>query len=332
MRRKAIVLLLLIAIPVAIWLRGWLLPVVEDDSLLNFVPPSADVSKAAIDDVSQLAPELRGFFDPCDEFAPMPKPGPDDWLANNHEGGQTFKEFRQAEPNRPDQQRHVIYLVVMGEITERLSAQLEPLREFTEAYFTLETKLLPQILLPDGTVPVRVNQRTQKPQMLTTDLMRLLEKTIPDDAYCLLGITLTDLYSGGHLNYVFGQATLRTRVGVFSFARFDPAFFDDPIPPDVETLVLRRSCRTLAHEISHMFGMHHCTFFTCVVNGSNNLAESDSRPVHACPVCLRKLHSSLGFDPREREERLLSLYRQLRLDEEATWEERRLERLKAARP
>lgn len=330
MRRRWIVLLLLIAIPAAVWLRERILPVVEDDSLLNFVPPSAEVRKAAIGDVSQLAPDLRGFFDPSDDFAPMPKPGPDDWLANNHEGGQTFKEFHQAEPNRPDHQRHVIYLVVMGEITERLSAQLDPLREFTEAYFTLETRWLPQIPLHEGTIPVRVNSRTQKPQMLAIDLMRLLEKSIPDDAYCLLGITLTDLYSGGHLNYVFGQASLRTRVGAFSFARFDPTFFDDPIPSNMETLILRRSCRTLAHEISHMFGMHHCTFFTCVVNGSNHLAESDSRPVHVCPVCLRKLHSSIGFDPRAREERLLSVYRQLHLDDEAVWEELRLSRLKVA--
>ena len=332
MRRNGIVLLLLIAIPTAVWLRGRLLPVVEDNSLLNFVPPSADVRNAAIDETSQLTPELQRYFDPVDDFLPMAKPGPNDWLANNHEGGQTFKEFRQAEPNRPDQQRQVIYLVAMGEISERQSAQLEPLREFTEAYFTLETKLLPLLPLAEGAVPVRVNQNTQKPQMLAADLMRLLEKQLPDDAYCLLGITLSDLYSGSHSNWVFGQATLRTRVGVFSFARFDPAFFNDPIPADVDTLILRRSCRTLGHEISHMFGMHHCTFFTCVVNGSNNLAESDSRPMHACPVCLRKLHASIGFNPREREERLVGLYRQLRLDEEAVWVERRLERLKAARP
>ena len=329
MRRKAIVLLLLIVLPAALWLRVRLLPVAEDDSLLNFVPPSADVRKAAIDETSQLTPELQRYFDPGDDFPPMPKPGPHDWLANNHEGGQTFKEFRQAEPNRPYHQRHVLYLVAMGEITERQMAQLEPLREYTEAYFTLEAKLLPPMPLAEGAVPIRVNPNTQKPQMLATDLMRLLEKLLPDDAYCLLGITLNDLYSGSHSNYVFGQATLRTRVGVFSFARFDPAFFNDPIPADVVTLILRRSCRTLAHEISHMFGMHHCTFFACVVNGSNSLAESDSRPLYACPVCLRKLQSSIGFNPREREERLRGVYRQLHLDDEAHWTERRLNRLKA---
>ncbi len=331
MRRRSVGLMLLgMLVLVAVWWRVRSQPEADDDSLLNFVPPTADVRKAAHGALSQLAPELQRHFEPSDDFEPMRKPGPSDWLAKHHEGGQTFDDFRQAEPNRPDQQRRVIYLVAMGEFPESQSAQFEPLREFTEAYFTLETKLLPRMPLAEGQIQSRLNENTHKPQLLTTDLMRVLEQQLPDDAYCLLGITLSDLFTGSELNYVFGQATLRTRVGVFSFARFDPAFFDDPIPPDVETLMLRRSCRTLAHEISHMFGMHHCTFFTCVVNGSNNLAESDSRPLHACPVCLRKLHESVGFDPLKREEHLLGIYRQLHLDDEAAWVERRLSRLRTA--
>jgi bacterioferritin len=37
---------------------------------------------------------------------------------------------------------------------------------------------------------------------------------------------------------------------------------------------LRRSCKVLAHEIGHMFGLSHCVFFHCLMNGSNSLAES----------------------------------------------------------
>jgi archaemetzincin len=59
------------------------------------------------------------------------------------------------------------------------------------------------------------------------------------------------------------------------------------------------------------------------VNGSNNLDENDSRPLHVCPVCLRKLHSSIGFAPFERDRNLLLLYRQLGLDRDADWLERR---------
>lgn len=32
------------------------------------------------------------------------------------------------------------------------------------------------------------------------------------------------------------------------------------------------------------------------MNGSNSLEEEDVIPFHLCPVCLRKLHFSIGFD------------------------------------
>jgi len=58
---------------------------------------------------------------------------------------------------------------------------------------------------------------------------------------------------------------------------------------DAERLLLRRSCKVLAHEMAHMFGIEHCIYFHCLMNGSNHLEESDARPMHLCPVDLRKL-------------------------------------------
>jgi archaemetzincin len=52
----------------------------------------------------------------------------------------------------------------------------------------------------------------------------------------------------------------------------------------------------LEHETGHMVGLAHCIYFNCLMNGSNHLAESDRRPLHLCPVCLRKLQWSIGFD------------------------------------
>jgi len=46
------------------------------------------------------------------------------------------------------------------------------------------------------------------------------------------------------------------------------------------------------------------------MNGSNHLAESDARPLHLCPVDLRKLQWSIGFDVVERYRRLLDFCRQ----------------------
>lgn len=331
MRQRSFILSLVGLLLAAAGIRWWQSIPNEEDSLLQFRPPNAQARLAAIGDLRSLSPELQRVFDPGQDFAPMPAPGSRDWLANYHEGGQTFAEFLQAEPNRPDRERHTIYLLPLSDFSVERAPSLEKLREFTEAYFTLETKLLPTLIIPPDQITTRVREGTDRPQWFANDLLKMLEPQLPPDAYCLLGITLTDLYSSQTPTYVFGQASLRNRTGVFSFARFDPAFYDDPDPPAVATLILRRSCHTLAHEICHMFGMPHCTFFACAVNGSNNLDENDSRPLHVCPVCLRKLHASVGFDPVERDRNLWQVYRQFGFDGDAAWLERRLKTLDSSR-
>jgi archaemetzincin len=80
----------------------------------------------------------------------------------------------------------------------------------------------------------------------------------------------------------------------------------------------------LAHEIGHVFGLAHCTFFHCLMNGSNHLAESDARPLHLCPVDLRKLQHSIGSDPVTRYRQLLDFSRKAGFDDEAEWLARRV--------
>ena len=88
-----------------------------------------------------------------------------------------------------------------------------------------------------------------------------------------------------------------------------------------------RSCKVLAHETTHMFGLDHCIFFKCALNGSNHLAESDSRPMHLCPVCLRKLHYRIEFDVVERYRQLLHVYQENRFNKEAEWVTSRLKNI-----
>lgn len=329
MRRRFLILGLAGLLLAAAGLRWWQASPTEAEDSIQFRPPNAQERLAAIGDLRSLSPDLQRAFDPGQDFAPIPTPGKRDWLAKYFEGGQTLSQFLKEEPNKPDHERHTIYLLPLSDFSVERAPSLEKLREFTEAYFTLETKLLPTLTIPADQITTRLREGTDRPQWYATHLLQMLEPQLPPDAYCLLGITLTDLYSSQTPTYVFGQASLRKRTGVFSFARFDPAFYDDPDPPDVESLILRRSCHTLAHEICHMFGITHCTFFACAVNGSNNLDENDSRPMHVCPVCLRKLHSSIGFDPVERDRNLLQVYQRLGLTHDAAWQERRLKTVDA---
>jgi archaemetzincin len=126
---------------------------------------------------------------------------------------------------------------------------------------------------------------------------------------------------------VFGQASLRDRVGVFSFARYDPAFYGESRGRLYRQLLLQRSIKVLVHETAHMFSLAHCIYFKCVMNGSNHLQESDARPLSLCPVCLYKLHHSIGFDVTIRYRRLLEFYRKNGFGYEADWISRRMKKI-----
>src|SRR2546430_8733165 len=78
-----------------------------------------------------------------------------------------------------------------------------------------------------------------------------------------------------------------------------------------------------------MFGLAHCTFFNCLMNGSNHLAESDRRPLHFCPVCLRKLQWSIGFDVLQRYQALEQVSRADGFADEADWLSRRINKLRS---
>jgi archaemetzincin len=204
---------------------------------------------------------------------------------------------------------------------------VEYLKEYTEVFFGMGAEVLSPKPGGDPRFTARINQFTRKRQILSTDVLSYLKSLLPGDAFCLLAITMEDLYPDPTWNFVFGQASLRDRVGVFSFARYGPAFYGErPGREDRENL-LKRSCKVLVHETGHMFSLAHCIYFRCVMNGSNHLQESDSRPQFLCPVCLRKLHSSIGFDVVLRYEWMLKFYLRSGFGPEAQWIANRLRKI-----
>jgi archaemetzincin len=297
---------------------------------MAFEAPSAEAKRAAVGDLSELAPTLRrAFAADASEFEPIPKPSPHDWLAVHDEPGQTFDEFKASRPNRPTKNRDVIYLQPLGDFKSDRSPSIQKLREFAAAFFAMEAKALPPTALDASKFTSRRNPYTGNPQILTGDVLNYLKARVPPGAFCVVAITMEDLYPEPSWNFVFGQASLRERVGVYSFARYDPAFYGGSRGSDYEALLLRRSCKVLAHETGHMFGLAHCTYFNCLMNGSNHLAESDRRPLHLCPACLRKLQWSIGFDVLERYHALEKVCRGDGFTDEADWFHRRIERLRS---
>jgi archaemetzincin len=263
---------------------------------------------AALGDVRHLPPEIVRWLDGRRFEAKRP-PRPGEWLAEHHEPGQSFGHYVIGNPNRVDDQRRIVYLQPLGAFSED-APPLPALEGFTTDYFGLPVHVLPVRELDGLGITQRSNPHGGGRQLLTDDLLTVLRDELPDDAFCLLGITMSDLYPGDEWNFVFGQASLHGRVGVYSFARH---VSDDP------TTTLRRGVKILAHETGHMFSMEHCIHYECVMNGSNHLPEADSQPLHLCPVCLLKLHHAVGFDPTRRYQTLAERYASLGMHSEAAW-------------
>ncbi len=297
---------------------------------MAFTPPGPAERLKAIGATEALPQLLRLALEPGD-FQPISPPGPGDWLAVHPEPGQTFEEFSRLSPPRPRGSRSTIYLQPLGDFPAGGSPSLDLLKGYAAAYFSMEVKLLSPLPIAGAEVTSRDNPITGHRQILTSDVLASIKKRFPSDAFCVLGVTMEDLYPHPSWNFVFGQASLRDRVGVFSLARYHPAFYGETRGEGHSMLLLKRGCRVLVHETAHMFSLAHCVFFRCVMNGSNHLKESDARPLHLCPVCLRKLQFSLGFDVRDRYERLLGFYGQVGFHEEARWVAGRMERISGGR-
>ncbi len=293
-------------------------------------PPRGEAGRDAahqvvVEEVGKLEQidSLPGWaVDRWQDFGPLPTPRPNDWLSVHRETGQTFESFVGSRPNRPDRVRSTLVLQPLGGFAVDGAPAPEVLRRFAAVFFGLDAQVFPPIDLRHVEIRSRREPALRQRQLLTGDLLDLLRANLPDHAFSFIGITMEDLYPAPDWNYVFGQASLRDRVAVYSFVRYLPAFWGES--DDDPELVLRRSCRVLAHETAHAFGILHCVEHLCLMNGSNHLEESDTRPLRLCPQDLRKLQWSVGFDVVDRYRRLVGLYRELGLDDEAQWIERRL--------
>ena len=90
--------------------------------------------------------------------------------------------------------------------------------------------------------------------------------------------------------------------------------------------LLNRSCKVLVHEIGHLFGIGHCIYFNCCMNGSGHLEEDYRQSMHLCPVDLHKLQHCIGFDVALRYKRMAAFYRRhpQAFEAELQWIEKRL--------
>ena len=245
-------------------------------------------------------------------FKHLPPPGPVDWLSYFHEPGQTFAEYLNSGPTVPTSERHTIYVLPLGKFTSEQSRTIAITAGYLEAFYGLPVKQLPQqrIKRPLRIKDSRTDQVSHKEQVRTGYIMDdILRPMLPTDAAALIAFTNEDLYPDGLMSYVFGQASMENRVGVWSLYRLhDNA--------DFHTFLLR-TIKIATHETGHMFSMHHCIAWSCVMSGTNHLGETDSHPVDACPECMAKVCWFSHVSPADRYKRLAAFCRANGMPEEA---------------
>jgi archaemetzincin len=256
---------------------------------------------------------------------PLNKPEQGDWLAQHHEGGQTYQQYLDGHPIRAEKDRKIIYIQPLGELTKTQSKIIDLSAEFIGDYFMLPVKIRDP--LPLSTIPAEARRKRDEAgeeQLLTTYILdKVLKPRVPKDAATLIAITPADLWPGEGWNYVFGQASLRDRVGAWSFHRYGNPEKDD----DAFRLCLRRTIKTATHETGHMFSMMHCIQLECDMNGSNNMPESDRHPLEVCPNCLAKLCFATGAAPIARFEKLSAFCKANGLEKEREFYEKSLKKL-----
>jgi len=259
----------------------------------------------------------------------LPRPRKGEWLYENKETGQTFRQYLRSGPVFPTRSRHVIYVQPLGDFSADQRRILDLTAEFLGLYYGLETKVLKD--LPLAIIPPRarrVRPGCKDEQILTGYVLEnVLRPAMPEYGLAMIALTASDLWPGPGWNFVFGSASPRDRVGIWSLYRNgDPSAGQEQF-----RLCLLRTLKTAAHELGHMLSMRHCTAWRCNMCGSNSRDEADRRPIALCPECLAKLCWATGAEPVKRYGNLARFYKANGLADQAAFCKRAMAALAAGR-
>jgi len=300
--------------------------------LFKFKVPSKEEQNSALSLAGEstvlkkiITTEIDRFYDQ------VTTPEVGDWLMERKEFGQTYLEYLNSGIVPVKNERDIIYLTPLsyGENVNIDQGFVTGLLFICEAYFYgMKVKVLDKKLdLNNYSIEIKMNADTNKIQFSSNEILTILGKEIPQDAYCLIAFTDQDLFNdpdpyskkdrsqgqgqmdSTSFNFCYGLSNIKKRVGVFSFARYDPLFYVKNLKSDSEKqqeklmkyffILFKRACKVMVKEITHMFGIKNCIFYSCNLNGFNSMEEFDRRPLELCPVCLRKLYSNLGMKSKQ---------------------------------
>ena len=203
--------------------------------------------KSRINSIGQISnlPEnsLKKILKTAEDFHnPIPNPEESDWLSSQSESGQTFAKYV-SEGQKVSKNHRVIYINPLQNISKNF---LNNCLLYCQNFFDpMIVKKINLGSLESLHIESRINEYTNKVQYNASEINSKIANYVPNDAHCVVSILLDDLYPKKEWNFVFGLASYYKRVGVFSFARFNPSFLGQPEPNNLDNYLLYRSCNIL---------------------------------------------------------------------------------------
>ncbi len=101
----------------------------------------------------------------------------------------------------------------------------------------------------------------------------------------VMGATECDLFIPV-LTFVFGEAEMPGRAGIFSIHRLREEFYGLPANG---SLLAARALRELRHEYGHLHGLSHCPDWSCVMSSSHSVERVDNKREVYCADCEGKM-------------------------------------------
>ena len=254
------------------------------------------------------------------------KPEQGEWLASHKEKGQTYSQFLRIRPNVFTATRNKLYVQPIGTFSQKQQELIKLSAEYLSIYFNCGVTILEtqdEAVIPDSAQ--RNHPTWGDHQLLTSHILdKVLAPRLPADAFATIAFTSSDLWPGEGWNFVFGYASFRDRVGVWSLYRFgDPGESEEALRK-----CLLRTIKVATHETGHMFSIQHCIKYSCNMQGSNSLPESDKQPIYLCPECHAKILHATGAHPVERYEKLIEFCKTHQLDQQLKFFEKSLQKLR----
>ncbi len=230
----------------------------------------------------------------------------------------SLTQFIARNPLKVTPGKRIIYLLPFGNMKPEVMEILKEELVYFEAFFQLPVKILRPIgfdtiknvnavktrMVPADDYAYYAKEKGEsinlREQIEANTFMEVfMQKTKPQDAYAVLGITEHDIYNPKY-NYLFGVSKLEGGIGLVSTYRLI----------DYKERTKYNLRRVITKQIVNMFGIKNVKDYKCLMNFHNSKEALEQGEFKLSPIAMEKLQYCVDFDPIKRFHDLRKIWHQ----------------------